>query len=353
MTVKEAVKEIISSSRLDAMLREDCADDWNDLVDKNSDVPTYYLEHLVNYRSVVFRFLSDKFLDISLVLYNDGKVCAVWPLFFDISNDEPVKSINDQFGGIVVPPLFIEGFPKKSERRIIKSCIQFINSLVRFAGSSVWRTSEFSGSSQVSQWHQVALEHNAVLDRVNYELYVDLTLSIEDIRKSIRKSYKPLVSSGLKNWSVFVLDEYCENTWRQFRELHLSVAGRVTRSLESWDIHHNAIASGEAFLVYVCSQTGEMVGGGVFDMSSNEGNYSVATYKKSLSDQPLGHLVQYQAILTLIEKGRSRYFIGTRFYRENLPDVTEKQVNISSFKAGFASFLLPRVTLALNVPERS
>ena len=38
-------------------------------------------------------------------------------------------------------------------------------------------------------------------------------------------------------------------------------------------------------------------------MSVNEGNYSVATYDKSLTDEPLGHMVQYQAILTLKEKG--------------------------------------------------
>ncbi|MDC0134426.1 hypothetical protein OAI36_00055 [Alphaproteobacteria bacterium] len=202
-----------------------------------------------------------------------------------------------------------------------------------------------SGSGHVSQWHQIAMENNADMDRVNYELYVDLTLSIDDLRKSIRKSYKPLVSSGLKDWDVTVLDQYCEKTWNRFRELHKSVSGRVTRPIESWNIQHNAIESGDAFLVYVSGRDGEMVGGGLFDMSGNEANYSVATYKKSLSDQPLGHLVQYHALLTLKEKGRSRYYIGSRFYREELPGVTEKQVNISSFKAGFSTFLLLRVTL--------
>lgn len=351
LEIKE-VKALIQRSQLDAELRADCANEWNDLVDQNSDVPTYYMNHLVNYQSTVFQFLSDRLIDISLVLYNDKKVCGVWPLFLDLNNTESVKSINDQFGGIVVPPLFIENFPKKSERRIIKSCIKFVNSLVRLTDGSVWRTSELSGSGYVSQWHQIALENDAYLDRVNYELYVDLTLSTEDMRKSIRKSYKPLVSSGLKNWEVTVLDQYCEKTWNRFRELHKSVSGGITRPIESWDIQHNAIKCGNAFLVYVSGRDGEMVGGGLFDMSGNEGNYSVATYKKSLSDQPLGHLVQYHALLKLKEKGRSRYYIGSRFYREELPGVTEKQVNISSFKAGFSSFLLPRVTLKFTIQEQ-
>jgi len=342
------IEDLIKSVKLDAESRSTCGGQWGDTVAQIADVPFQYLEHLVDINSTVLHFLSDQVIDISLILYNDRKVCGVWPLFLDLNNKESIKSINDQFGGIVVPPLFVDNFPKKSERRIIKGCMRFLDSLARRIECEVWRTSDWSGSGYVSQWHQIAMENDADLDRVNYELYVDLTLSIEDLRKSIRKSYKPLVSSGLKDWDVTVLDQYCEKTWNRFRELHKSVSGRVTRPIESWNMQHNAIKSGDAFLVYVSGRDGEMVGGGFFDMSGNEAHYSVATYKKSLSDQPLGHLVQYHALLTLKEKGRSRYYIGSRFYREELPGVTEKQVNISSFKAGFSSFLLPRVTLKFN-----
>ncbi len=88
-----------------------------------------------------------------------------------------------------------------------------------------------------------------------------------------------------------------------------------------------------------------MVGGGYFDMSSYECSYSVGSYDKQLFDQPLGHMIQYQAILTMKEKGRKQYYIGSRFYKEELPFVTEKQVNISSFKQGFSSHLFPRIGL--------
>jgi FemAB family protein len=339
------IEALIKSEKLDAEPRSKCRRQWGDTVARIADVPTQYLEHLVNINSTVFLSQSDQVIEISLILYSDRKVCGVWPLFVDLNNKESIKSINDQFGGIVIPPLFVDNFPKKSARRIIKGCMRFLDRLARRIECEVWRTSELSGSGHVSQWHQIAMENNADLDRVNYELYVDLTLSIGDLRKSIRKSYKPLVSSGLKDWDVTVLDHYCEKTWNRFRELHKSVSGRVTRPIETWNMQHNAIESGDAFLVYVSGRDGEMVGGGLFDMSGNEANYSVATYKKSLSDQPLGHLVQYHALLTLKDKGRSRYYIGSRFYREDLPGVTEKQVNISSFKAGFSTFVLPRVTL--------
>ena len=44
------------------------------------------------------------------------------------------------------------------------------------------RSSELSAKVTVSQWHQLCLENGAVLDKVNYELFVDLSLSINQIR---------------------------------------------------------------------------------------------------------------------------------------------------------------------------
>ena len=104
-----------------------------------------------------------------------------------------------------------------------------------------WRLSELSGCTSVSQWYQCALEEGGELERLNYELYVDLRLGLEQIRRSIRKSYKPLISSGLKNWNVNVLNSSSDTTWSKFRSLHRNVSGRVTRPDESWDIQHKAI----------------------------------------------------------------------------------------------------------------
>ena len=353
MLNKSEVMMLIKEAGLDAQFRENSKNHWSDGVKKISEVPTYYQEHLVDYQLTVFKYVSENLIDISLVLYNDNKTCGVWPLYLDFGKKDPIKSINDNYGGVIVPPLFIENFPKKSQRKIIKACIRFLNSLVTKSKGEVWRSSELSAKVNVSQWHQLCLENGAVLDKVNYELYVDLSLSINQIRSFIRKSYRPLVSSGLKKWTVSVMDEYCENTWSDFRTLHKNVAGRVTRPIESWDIQKNAIKAGDAFLVYVSNSEGKMVGGGYFDMSVNEGNYSVATYDKSLMEEPLGHMVQYQAILTLKEKGRSLYYIGSRFYSENLPSISKKLVDITSFKAGFSTFMVPNVVLMFSSKDKN
>lgn len=342
------IKNLIKNSNLNVEFRESSSFIWDEVVKERKNAPYYYMQNEIDFQREAFKHLSKTSLDISLILLNDKKPCGVWPLFFDKKNKEPIKSVNNQYGGVVLPPLFIKNFPKKSQRKINKSCIDFLNKLLEMSGGENWRTNESSLDGEISQWYQIALENGAMLDKVSYELHLDLTLSIESIRKNIRKSYRPLISSGQKKWPVLVMDRYCEITWNKFRTLHKKVAGRVTRSIETWNIQHEAIKNGNAFLVYILDPKGTMVGGACFIMSSYQCNYSVASYDKKYKDQPFGHIIQYQAILTMKEKGRKMYYLGDRFYKEDLPFVSQKQVDISHFKQGFCSQVYPRVGLFFN-----
>lgn len=342
---KKEINNIIKNSGLHAEFRLDKENIWNEVVNRGKNTSFIYMKHFVDYNTAYFQSLSETLIDISLILYNDYKPCAVWPLVFDENEKEPIKTIDNSYGGVVLPPLFVDPFPKKSQRRIIKSCLKFLNSLLDNCHGQCWRTNELSTEGSMGQWHQIILENGGKLDKINYELYVDLSMSIEEIRSCIRKSFRPLVSSGMRDWRVLVMDKYDKHTWDEFRELHIKVAGRVTRSIETWNIQREAIKSGNAFLIYVTDSKGVMAGGGYFDMSDYECNYSVGTYDKDFSDQPLGHMIQYQAIMTAKEKGRKMYYIGERFYQEELPHIPKKRVQISHFKQGFSTNIFPRIGL--------
>ena len=157
LTLRE-IKNIIESSGLNAQFRVDCKNEWSDVVEQGSDVPALYMEHLVDYQTVHFHGISDSSTDISLIFFHDKSPCGVWPLIIDVNDKEPIKSINNQYGGVVVPPLFIENFPKKSQRRVVKSCIEFLNKLLAVSCGECWRTNEVSATGGISQWHQIGLE---------------------------------------------------------------------------------------------------------------------------------------------------------------------------------------------------
>ena len=115
MTYKE-IENLFNSSGLFAEFRIDSQISWSDVVSRSQKVPYYYTLHEVDYQTVHFCDASESAIDISMILYHDRKPCGVWPLVFDREEKEPVKSINNQYGGVVLPPLFIKDFPKKSQR---------------------------------------------------------------------------------------------------------------------------------------------------------------------------------------------------------------------------------------------
>ena len=147
------IKKTIEKFGLDAQFRQHKKEDWNRVVKKSSFAPTVYAWDFLNYNTVYFHSFSESSEDISLVIYHDKIPCAVWPLVFDQIDKEPFKTVNKVRGGIVVPPLFVDNFPKKSQRAIIKSCINFLNDTLEVANGECWRTNELSIEGGVDHWH--------------------------------------------------------------------------------------------------------------------------------------------------------------------------------------------------------
>lgn len=174
---------------------------------------------------------------------------------------------------------------------------------------------------------------------LTHQIYVDLNLSMEKFRSCIRKSYKSLISKGNKLWKIntYNRNNYSADVFDEFRLFHLQVAGKITRSLDSWKLQGEAIEHGDAFLVVLRDNDGKMVGGGLFYTSWCEGLYAVGVYDRSLFDLPLGHVIQMTAIEYMKTLGLSWYKLGERPYAQDIPAPTDKELTISKFKEGFST----------------
>ena len=150
---------------------------------------------------------------------------------------------------------------------------------------------------------------------------------------------------------VDVVTESNQKVWDEYRALHFQVAGRRTRSSKSWQMQHQEIEEGRALLVVLRNQKGRLLGGGFFRISRDEGVYSVGVYDREIFDKPLGHVVQYRAIEEMKKREIRWYIIGWRPYPSEAPPVTEKEIQISKFKQGFASHVFPRYLLKHMVED--
>ncbi len=314
---------------------------WGQALDECGYIPVAYSHGAIEYQMAYQSGHGGEWWDLSLVLIHDLRPCGVWPLTFSIKDGTPAVT---SYGGPVLQPLFVDGFLEKSRKSLVKDCLDILENLCRAGGVPTCESVEsFHGASGagVSDWHDQLMRRGA-LALLRHEMFVDLLLSLQDLKSRFRKSYKSLVTSGTKMWRVHVTAEADPAVWSEFRELHRSVSGRVTRSAQSWELQHQAIAAGQAFLVSLRDEHGLLVGGGLFECTRDEGQYSVGAYDRALFDKPLGHVVQYRAIEEMKARGLRWYKIGLRPYATDVPPPTEKELSIAEFKQGFATHVFPK-----------
>jgi FemAB family protein len=307
-------------------------------------IPVSYSSASIEYQLAYQRGHGGKWSDISLILDHDHRPCGVWPLSFSVKDDRPSVTSH---GVAVYPPLFVKDLPDRSRKNLVQKCLRLWKQICIVGGVTTRVSSESfvdRAEEGLSQWHDQLLRDGAQAT-LRYELFVDLSLELEAIKSRFRRSYKSLITSGTRTWQVGEMTSADSVLWSEFRQLHLQVSGRITRSAETWDLQHRAIADGNAFLIFLRDPQGKMIGGGFFNTTRDEGVYSVGAYDRSLFDKAIGHVVQYRAIEMLKERKLRWYKIGQRPYPSQRPPVTDKEISIGEYKQGFATHLFPEFVL--------
>lgn len=340
----------LESSGLDASLRRDGAGGWEHVWQSLPYQPVAYGIPMIDYQLEYFRGSGWVLEDFSLVLRSNGQPCGLWPLALG-GGEGQVRLCSN--GGPLMAPLFTPGLSPRIVKNISSEALMFARSFCASAGLPAPVARQLAQPVPlrlgVSDWHQQCMIAGARL-ATRHELFVDLQRELGEIRASFRRRYRSLINAGLRSWSVFELDHSDPDAevWDQFKQLHLDVAGRRTRSDASWRIQFDQLRRGQAFLVGLRGQAGgRMVGGGFFQVTRDEGLYAVGAYDRTLFDKPLGHVVQQRAIERMKSDGLSWYRIGDRVYPHDLPTPTAKQLAIADFKQGFASHQICAYEFAL------
>lgn len=346
LPIPSFIENIFSQSSLGITYRRNDRQSWSKVLDNTVYVPFAYLETVIEFQSELQTGNDIPVSDISVTLLNDNKPCAVWPILYKTRNSRAAIA---SFGAMLLPPLFRADIASVTKKKIIRECVVVIMEICRQAGIRVLQTEEvFLDRMEISDWHYELVRMGASA-KLKYDLYVDLRLELEVIKRSFRKSYKSLIGLGFKTWEVCTMQPGDMDTWQEFKKLHHKVSGRITRSDRSWDIHFDAIQKGNAFLISLKDQKQEMVGAGFFITSQQEAFYGVGVYDRSLFDKPLGHVLQFAAIEHMKKMSLSWYKVGTRVFSTDIPAPSEKEVSVTIFKEGFATNIFPKYILELPV----
>jgi FemAB family protein len=339
----------LSECGLTARLRSQASLLWRDVAGRLNYLPVDYSLAMIDYQLAYWSGSGCPAVDISLVLMHDNRPCGIWPLSATSNPDGQLRIGSN--GGPVMPPLFIYGLARKSIKSVTAGCLAFLERIgALFSQTDVQMVEAYVGGDGMSEWHDRLMQFGAQPE-LRHDMFLDLSPAMPEIKSAFRKSYKALITSGGSLWKVGLASSGNLSLWEEFRLLHMAVAGRATRSLESWRLQHEAITSGDAFFVYLRDVQGRMVGGGLFHVTVHEGLYAIGAYDRSLFGKPLGHVVQYHAIEEMKRRGVRWYKLGVRCYSSEKPEPSEKEVSISNFKQGFSSHLFPRYLLHHNLKK--
>ncbi len=335
------VLQLFGQSGLSVRLRSEEPLLWSQALSGLSYIPVMYSSAMIDYQ-LEYWAGNGSIIDLSVIISHDNRPCGIWPLSISKTVSGIVLGSN---GYEILPPLFVPRLAKRKIRNLVGQCLECAKTVAGNYQIAAWMSAEsFIDDFGLSDWHDRASRYGAEIS-LQHELYLDLAPDLTDIKRTLRKSYKSLISSGAKLWKVSMNSQKCPAVWEGFRNLHANVAGRVTRSFESWEIQHNALSSGDAFLVCLHDQDNKLIGGGFFQTTRDEGLYAVGAYDRSLFDKPLGHVVQYRAIEEMKRRGVRWYKIGSRPYPSDNPRPSDKELAIADFKQGFASHIFPRYIL--------
>jgi hypothetical protein len=168
-----------------------------------------------------------------------------------------------------------------------------------------------------------------------YKQIIDLTSDEGELRRDIRKRFRSFINWGEKNLAITVHDH--RNTGPEiiesFRQLHVSVAGKETRSPETWHLQYRQITENQAFLI-TGALDGQMVTAGLFLHSPLYCYYGVGASVREMFDKPLSHAILWRSLLEAKRRGCTRYEMGdlADLYSEGY---SEKEKSIAFFKRGF------------------
>ena len=317
--------------------------EWQKVLENCDSIPSCnYLLSMVDYYVAYNKDNSS--INLSIVLYQDKEAIGIMPL---IAHQNQKKEWILSSNGIeIVEPIFKQTVARRVKKRFENELKDLIYSLARqlkIKQCQFVNTDFFGLSGWYFMWAEKAKEVFST-----HHILVDLSLSLQDIHLKFRKSFKPFINKGLREWRVEVHEKVTDELFEEFRLLHMSVAGRSTRPIESWNKQKEQIDSMESFIVKVTGEDDVMVGACLFTYSRDSGFYSVGVYERELSDQPLGHVVQMKAIETFKKNGVKWYEIGLKRLKIDKKTPTDKELALTHFKQGFATNFAARQHLTVD-----
>lgn len=314
--------------------------EWFLILENANYIPTSYTPSWISYQREYIGCASEESHFISISILSENEIIALWQLSLYKQKESWYFGT---LGGEFTPPVFVKAINQTKADQVILECLNSIKEICQNFNIPQFHFSAFANSHDHYCTPNIA--DMLRFDSTEFELWVDLSLSHDQIFKKIRKSYQSL----LKKYANYFKNEFYfgsidSSIFEEFKRLHYQQAGnRLTRSEKSWYLQYLAILSKEAALIIQRDENNKLVGGAFYFLSRDEAIYSVAAYDRSLFPIPVGHISQDIAIKCLQGLSIKWYKLGELLKIDSPLAPSQKEINISLFKKGFSTHIFEKI----------
>ena len=229
-------------------------------------------------------------------------------------------------GIIDVPSILIED-KKMITDKVEKYFFQTFDKMIIGKRFSFWFR-DFVDNGELSNFSKKLLRDGGTA-KLKFSQILNLKLDLNLLRTKIRKRYKSFINNGFKKMDIQVFDSKNINKEiiLDFRDLHITEAGRETKSRESWLNKYEIIKGNEGFLV-TGKINGKLCSAGLFSTSYNYADYQVSASSFSNSGFPLFHSLMWKAICHSKEIGCSFFEIGEIVFKNHPSDIIPSEKSL-------------------------
>lgn len=311
---------------------------WQEYLDNNQVSYKYLLLNLEYFFLYSKNLIDDK----SFVILENNKCVGV--AFVPIEKNIDIISISIANGYVFAPLSNTKRIEKMIYEEINKICLENNIDKINFAIDpliEIYKKHNFN----------TLLEYGFV-DTSTTDGLINLKLEEKDLWKNLRKSYKALINNILKNdeFEIIIIDKPNSSyeIHKLYRELHAKCAGGITRVKETFDKQFEMLEKDYASLIGL-KYNGKFIGFNYFFNFQKTVIYASGADDPEYENSkiPIYHVILWNAILyykqrnfDFIEFSQPCGYSKVQGFNDYLD---EKQINISHFKRGMGTKMIPAI----------
>ena len=323
-----------SDSRFDDM--------WKKLIDESDmSYPLYQINNLAYYEQYWKESHSSyNFINHSFLLEED-KI----PLAGIYITSYVTKYGRRHFSAYNLPSVFIKNNTTINTWKVIRKELESL-----FVLNTSWDWLHFEGlpNGNISEAGRYILSAGGVAN-IKWSQKINLLLSEDDIFKGLSKGCRAGIKWGVNNLKIRLINSstITEQDIEDFRNLHKHVAGKETRSKNTWMLQYNMVLADEAFLIFGYYND-ELITAALFSHSNKYCYYGVSASKRELFDKPISHMIIWSAIKFAKNVGCHWFDMAGQSFISDIPSPTHKELMISRFKHSFGGETTANIIFKLS-----